>query len=84
MYRLFLLQSFDNFQYFFRFTFQTIFQYLNDKEQIINSVFVKDNQIIDFPIEKYQVIQENINNITIKIVKNKDFDKNQIFTFYSF
>jgi len=36
------------------FTFLTVFQYLNEKEQLVNQIYIKDGKIIDFNIEKYQ------------------------------
>lgn len=37
----------------FRFTFSTTLQYLNEKEQVLNSVFVKDGKVVDFELDKY-------------------------------
>ncbi len=45
------------YEYFTRFTFSTYFQYLNEKEQIINSVFVKKKQIFDIDLSKYKTIE---------------------------
>lgn len=35
----------------FRFSFSTTFQYLNDKEQLINNIYVWNNEVIDFDEE---------------------------------
>ena len=37
----------------FRFTFLTNFQYLNEREQMISTIYVKDNEIIDFNLDNY-------------------------------
>lgn len=43
--------------YLFRFTYQTTFQYLNEKETVINNIFVKDNFIIDFDLDRFPVVE---------------------------
>lgn len=45
--------------YILRFTFSTNFQYLNEKEQIINNVLVKRGKILDFDLDELNVIQGN-------------------------
>ena len=40
-----------------RFTFSTTLQYLNEKEQVLNSVFVSDGKVIDFDLDKYKQIE---------------------------
>ena len=41
-------------QYILRFTFMTAFQYLNEREQLMNDVYVKEGKIIQFILEKYK------------------------------
>src|SRR3989344_9445576 len=38
----------EEYKQIYKFTFQTLLQYLNEKEQIINSLCVKNNKIIQF------------------------------------
>ena len=40
---------------FLRFTFLTTFQYLNEKEQVMNSIFVRDGKVVDFDLDKFGV-----------------------------
>lgn len=43
----------EKYDFVYRFTFQTLMQYLNEKEQVVNQVLVKDGQIIDFFLDSY-------------------------------
>lgn len=54
--------------FIFRFTFQTTFQYLNEKEQAISSIFV-DGTPIDFDISKYNVSEGKKSEADIPEVK---------------
>lgn len=59
-------QSYD---WLVRFTFLTTLQYLNEKEQVMNSIYVKGNEIIKFDLDKYKTIEgkkEEINILDIK------------------
>jgi len=64
--------------FFLRFSFITTFQYLNDKKQVLTNVFVKDGKIIDFDLEKYEILEgkkrdvafENVQEF-YKLAKNK-------------
>lgn len=42
-----------------RFSFLTEFQYLNETKKLLNSIFVKEGEIIDFDLEKYNVSSGN-------------------------
>lgn len=53
----------------FRFTFQTTLQYLNDKEQILNSIFVKDNQIVDFDLKNYSALEGRKQDVVLGDIK---------------
>jgi len=50
---------------FFRFTFSTTFQYLNEKEKIINDIYVKDNKIINGNLKGYPLIEGKKSEIKI-------------------
>lgn len=55
----------------FRFTFLTNFQYLNEREQLINSIYVKDDAVVDFNPEKYETCDGTKEEIKIPEVKDK-------------
>lgn len=48
-----------HYKYIYRFSFLTEFQYLNENEKLLNSIFVKEGEIIDFNLEKYAVASGN-------------------------
>ena len=43
-----------DYRYLIRFTFGTTLQYMNEKEQVLNSLFVQDGKVVDFDLEKYK------------------------------
>ncbi|MFA5259196.1 MAG: hypothetical protein WC979_07270 [Candidatus Pacearchaeota archaeon] len=55
----------------FRFTFLTNFQYLNEREQLINSIYVKDDSIIEFHPENYDTTDGKKEEIKLPEVKDK-------------
>ena len=57
------------YHFIYRFTFQTNFQYLNDKEQIISSVYLNDGKVVKFDVEKYPIIEGKKNEIVIGDIK---------------
>lgn len=56
-------------KFFIRFTFSTIFQYLNEKEQIFNHIFVAENKIIDFDLTKFKISEGKKSELEINDVK---------------
>ncbi len=44
----------ENYNFVYRFTFQTTLQYLNEKEQVVNHLFVSDGKIINFLLDSYK------------------------------
>ncbi|MBI2629877.1 hypothetical protein HYW76_02135 [Candidatus Pacearchaeota archaeon] len=52
-----------------RFTFSSVFQYLNEKEQIINEIYTDDSGIINFNINKYSIIEGDKEEVSIKDIK---------------
>ncbi len=53
-----------------RFSFITNFQYLNDKEQAMNSVFVKEGKVVEFDLEKYKVIEGKKRDISFENIQD--------------
>ena len=54
-----------------RFTFLTNFQYLNEREQIINSVYTKEDSVIDFNPEKYDTSEGKKEEVGIPEIREK-------------
>lgn len=54
-----------------RFTFLTTLQYLNEREQVMNQVHVKENEIINFDLDKYLFIDGKKEEITLPDIKNQ-------------
>ncbi|MBT4165780.1 hypothetical protein HOE04_01945 [archaeon] len=59
-------------KFFTRFTFMTTFQYLNEREQIMNTIYIKDNQVTDFYLTSYNTSEGNIKEIPSESIK-KDY-----------
>ncbi len=58
----------EDFREIYRFSFLTNFKYLNEREQVMNSIFVKSGEVIDFNLESYDYEQG----------KNKDIPNDEI------
>ena len=56
---------------FLRFTFLTTFSFLNEREQIMNSIFVEEGKIIDFDLSKYQTIEGKKQDVELGDVKQE-------------
>jgi hypothetical protein len=56
--------------YILRFTFSTSLQYLNEKEQIMNNLYVNREKVIDFNLELYGVSEGKKEEIDLKDIKN--------------
>ncbi len=56
-------------EYIIRFSFATNFQYLNEKEQLINNIFVQNGKVIDFDISKYKLLDGKREEVSIKDAK---------------
>ncbi len=54
-----------------RFTFMTQMQYVNDKEQLINSIHVKDGSVINFILEKYSYTEGKREELPKKDIKSE-------------
>jgi len=61
------------FNFFFRFTFHTTFQYINENEKIINNVYVHNGKIIDGDLSSYILEEGNKNEIKIPDMKEPYF-----------
>ncbi|MDP1729136.1 MAG: RING finger protein, partial [archaeon] len=66
-----------------RFTFLTTFQYLNEKEQILNPIYIKEKDVVKFNLEDYKLIEGkkediDINNLKIQYNLAKDYLKTLI------
>ncbi|NCN86322.1 hypothetical protein GW932_00670 [archaeon] len=71
--RLMKLVSKKKFDIFFRFTFHTSFQYLNEREKIINEIYVHDNKVINGDLKGYPVIEGSKSEIKIPDMKEAYF-----------
>jgi len=58
---------------FFRFTFHTSFQYLNEREKIINEIYIHDGKVIDGNLNDYSVIEGTKREIEIPDMKEPYF-----------
>lgn len=58
---------------FFRFTFHTSFQYLNEKEKVINEIYVHDGKVINGDLNGYPVIEGKKTDIRIPDMKEPYF-----------
>jgi hypothetical protein len=56
-----------------KFSFITYFQYLNEKEQIMNEIIVKDGREIKVDLGKYSLIEGENKNLNLKEIK-KDYE----------
>jgi len=56
-------------KYFTRFTFQSIFQYLNEREQVIHQVYVHEGKVISGDLENYPVEEGNKREISVTNVE---------------
>lgn len=55
--------------FFFRFTFHTTFQYLNQKEKMINQVHVYDNKIVGGDLSNYNITEGNSKDVILPDIK---------------
>jgi len=55
--------------YFLRFSFNSILQYLNEKEQLTNDIFVSSGKVIDFDMTKYKIIEGKNREIDVQNIK---------------
>ncbi len=56
-----------------RFTFQTTFQYLNEKEQAINEVYIENGKVIEFNLNNYEFSEGKKETINIGNIKKEYF-----------
>jgi hypothetical protein len=63
-----ILEKISNEQ-IYRFTFITVFQYLNEKEQLINSIYLQNKSVIPFDINNYETIEGNKTDVKLDSVK---------------
>lgn len=64
-------KSYDN-QFLFKFSFATMFQYLNEREQVINNVYVRNGEIINFD-ESCKLLEGNKRDLK-EIVFDKEYE----------
>ncbi len=55
-----------SYNYFERFSFSTTYQYLNEKEQIANSIYVRNGEVFDFNLKGYGVSEGNRRDLELK------------------
>lgn len=73
-----LKKSTEN-NFFYRFTFHTNFHYLNEKEQIINEVYVHNNEIVQGNLAGYPVSEGKKEEVSAQeIKKNYELAKKEI------
>jgi hypothetical protein len=71
-YEVLSLSKQEKFDYVFRFTFETQFQYLNEIEKIVTKVYVHEDGAIDnFQIEDYETVSGEKEDLAIKDIKNQ-------------
>lgn len=58
---------------FFRFTFHTSFQYLNEREKVINEIYIHDGKVIDGNLNDYNIIEGTKREIEIPDMKEPYF-----------
>ena len=58
---------------FFRFTFHTSLQYLNEREKIINEIYVHENNVVNGNLNDYPVIEGTKSEIRIPDMKEAYF-----------
>ncbi len=63
----------QKFSTFFRFTFHTSFQYLNENEKLINEIYVHNEEIIEGDLNGYKVEEGNKSEIKIPDLKKSYF-----------
>ncbi len=56
----------------FRFSFSTTFQYLNDKEQMINNIYVRGGEVINF--DEALVLSEGNKREIMEVDTNKEYE----------
>ncbi len=61
------------FNFLFRFTFHTTFQYLNEKEKLINNVYIYEGKPIDGNLENYELIEGDKQEVRIPDIKESYF-----------
>jgi hypothetical protein len=65
-------------KFLFRFSFATVFQYLNEKEQIINNIYIRDGEIIDFD-ESFELSEGNKRDVKEIVFDNEyELSKNKL------
>jgi hypothetical protein len=58
---------------FFRFTFHTSFQYLNEEDKIINDIYIHDGKVVNGNLDSYPVIEGKKSEIKIPDMKEPYF-----------
>lgn len=61
------------FNFFFRFTFHTTFQYINENEKIINNIYVHNGKIIGGDLSSYILEEGDKNEVKIPEIKESYF-----------
>ena len=56
---------------FVRFTFLTTFQYLNEKEQVMSHIYVRNGKIVDLDVSKFKTTGGNKRDIKIERVEEE-------------
>ena len=59
--------------FFSRFSFLTTFLFLNEREQLMNEIYVHDGVGVDGDLSGYNVIEGDLNNVDSKNIK-KDYE----------
>lgn len=59
--------------FFSRFSFLTTFLFLNEREQLMNEIYVHDGVVVDGDLSGYNVIEGDLNNVDSKNLK-KDYE----------
>lgn len=71
------VSSRTSYEYIERFTFLTIFQYLNKKEEMITKLYIKDQEEVEFDLSKYET-EEGKKRDLKTVDLQKDYEKAKI------
>jgi len=58
-----------SYDWILRFTFLTTFQYLNEKEQMVNPIYIKEKEIVNFNLDAYKTIEGKKEDINLKDIR---------------
>ena len=57
------------YNFFFRFTFHTTFQHLNNQEKMINQIHIYNNEIVEGNLSDYNIVEGNSKDVILPDIK---------------